>query len=281
MSYLSISSWSLHRHLGPLRLTYWDEEASIQREKQQEQPLLTSLLELPREAARRGYQALEICHFHFPESSDDFLLALSAAFEAASISFDTLLLDYGDITSHNDGRRTADIAFIKRWIAIASKTGAKRIRVIAGEAPPTDEAAIALSAKTLSALADYASALNVQIITENFKSLTSTSHAALSLLSQTHQRVGFITDFGNYKDPGKLEQIAATCSRSQSIHVKPTYDASGIPDAEELSAMLETVADSGYNGAYVLIYDGPGDMWEGLERVKALVQAQANMKLTS
>ncbi|MBD2869731.1 sugar phosphate isomerase/epimerase family protein [Paenibacillus arenilitoris] len=272
MSYLSVSTWSLHRLLGPLRLTVWDAESGSQLTRVQEQPQLLTLLELPGKAAARGYRAVEVCHFHFPSTESAYLEELRQAFRTAGVSLDTLLLDYGDLTSADEQRRVADLAFIRKWIGIASSCGAKQIRVVAGEAQPDDKAAIAISAAALAELAEYAAEFGVRVITENFKPLASTGESSLQLLAQAGSRVGFITDFGNYHGERKLAEIASTTPYSVSIHAKPTYDEAGYPDREQLIAYLDQVRQAGFDGAYVLIYDGPGDMWEGLERVKAIVE---------
>ncbi|AFC33248.1 xylose isomerase domain-containing protein [Paenibacillus mucilaginosus 3016] len=272
MSYLSVSTWSLHRLLGPLRWTQWDAETGTHVTLEQEQPEVLSLLELPREAAGRGYAALEVCHFHFPATDPAYLGRLREAFAAAGISFDTLLLDYGDLTSGDERRRAADVEFIRRWIGYASLAGAKQIRVVAGEAQPDDEEALRLSAGTLASLAAYASEHGVRVVTENFKPLTSTADSCLKLRSLAGEQVGFITDFGNFKSPAKYEELAAAIPGSVSVHAKANYDENGFPDEEEYLRCLEQVRAAGYNGAVVLIYDGPGDMWEGLERIRKIVE---------
>jgi len=270
-SYLSVSTWSLHRLLGPLRWTAWNAETGELETHMEEQPQTLTLLELPEEAARRGYQAIEVCHFHVPRTDTAYLAELRAAFLAANVRFDTLLLDYGDLTSEDERRRAVDIAFIRRWIDIAAQAGARQIRVIAGEASPTDGAAIAQSAASLAELADYAATVGVRVITENFKALTSTGASCMRLLQQAGDSVGIITDFGNFKGASKYDEIASTAPRSVSVHAKAAYDATGLPDVPEFVRCLEAVKAASFAGAYVLIYDGPGDMWEGLERIKRLV----------
>ncbi len=47
----------------------------------------------------------------------------------------------------------------------------------------------------------------------------------------------------------------------------------GIPDKEEFRRCLDLLKQANYNGPIVIIYDGPGDMWEGIERVKKIVEA--------
>ena len=276
MSYLSVSTWSLHRLLGPLRWTVWNSASGTHETQVQEQPLVHELLELPAEAAKRGFAAVEVCHFHFPSTEAEYLARLREAFTVAGISLDTLLLDYGDLTSTDGRRALADLEFAKRWIDIAAACGAKRIRVIAGEAPPTDEDAIRRSASALGELAAYGDARNVRVVTENFKPLTSIGASSLRLLELTGEKVGFITDFGNYAGEKKYEDIALLSPRSVSVHAKANYDEAGLPEEAEFRRCLDASRKSGFDGAYVLIYDGPGDMWEGLERIRRIVEPYVN-----
>jgi sugar phosphate isomerase/epimerase len=271
MSYLSISTWSLHRILGPLYWTHWNADAGTHLTQEQHQPQLITLLELPAEAAKRGYEAIEVCHFHFPATDAAYLKQLLNAFEDAGVSFDTLLVDYGDLTTSDEVRRTADLDFLRKWIGIASLCGAKQIRIIAGEALPEDESAIRQSAEALSELAEYAGLQGIKVVTENFMSLTSTGQSCMQLLGQTGPSVGMITDFGNFKGAAKYEEIAMTIPFSVSVHAKAAYDDLGFPDENEFVRCLDAVRAEGYDGAFVLIYDGPGDMWEGLDRIKQIV----------
>lgn len=274
-SCLSVSTWSLHRLLGPLRWTVWNAETGAHETHADEQPEVHALLELPAEAARRGYAAIEVCHFHFPSTDDAYLAELRASFAAAGVRFDTLLLDYGDLTSEDERRFAADLALIRRWIGVAARAGARQIRIVAGEAPPTDDAAIARSAAALAELAAYAEPLGVRVITENFKPLTSTGDSCLRLLDQAGDAVGMVTDFGNFKGDAKYDELAAIAPRSVSVHAKAAYDGEGMPDVPEFVRCLEAVKAAKFDGAYVLIYDGPGDMWEGLERIKRIVRPYA------
>lgn len=272
MPYLSVSTWSLHRLLGPLRLTKWDAETSAHVAYEQPQPEALSLLALPAEAAKQGYKAVEICHFHFPSTAPAYLQQLRGAFEAAGIRFDTLLLDYGDLTANEEARLQADTKLIRDWIDIAALAGARQIRIIAGDAESDDEDAIRRSAAALVELSDYAAERGVRVITENFRRLTSTGTSCVKLLAQTGEKIGMITDFGNFKSEAKYEEIASIVPRSVSVHAKAHYDGGGYPDEAEFRRCLDVVHSLKYDGAIVLIYDGPGDMWEGLNRIKRIVQ---------
>ncbi|WP_240159630.1 sugar phosphate isomerase/epimerase family protein, partial [Paenibacillus aceris] len=182
MPFLSLTSWSLHRLLGPLRWTRWDEATRTQITVAQDQPEHISLIELPEVLAAKGFTSLEVCHFHFPETSPDYLHSLKQSFTDAGLRFYTLLLEYGDISNSDTERRTLDIAWIKAWIDVAALAGAERVRVIAGDADPSDEQALARSAEALRELGRYGASRGVRVVTENFHSLTSVADNCLALL---------------------------------------------------------------------------------------------------
>lgn len=272
MPFLSLTTWSLHRNLGPLRWTKWEEEQGMPAISVQDQPETVSLLELPGVLKRKGFSSLEVCHFHFPDTSESYLRELRGSFERAGIRFYTLLADYGDITNKDEKRREADIEWMKGWIDVASAAGAERIRIIGGDADPADREAVALAAAQLQKLIDYARDKNVKVITENFHPLTSTADNCIALLDACGGELGLTSDFGNFKGPGKMQELGRTVPRSESIHAKAMTDENGIPDAEEFRRCLDIVKLHGYEGPITLVYDGPGDMWEGIDRVKALVE---------
>lgn len=269
MPFLSVTTWSLHRQLGPLRWTRWDAKAGRHATEIQTQPETLSLLELPAALAERGFKAADVCHFHIPDTGGTYLERLRRAFQEADVRFYTLLADYGDISSPDEARRRADIEWTKGWIDIAAAVGAERVRVVAGEADPADRKALDRSAEALRELADYAAARKVRVATENFKSLTSTADNCLYVADACGgpERIGFISDFGNLNASTKYEALSRIIPISDNIHAKAATDADGIPDRDELIRCMELVKAAGYEGPVTVVYDGPGDMWEGIERV--------------
>jgi sugar phosphate isomerase/epimerase len=251
--------------------TSWDEQNQTHSIKVEVQPELTSLLKLPALLAQKGFSALEIGHFHFPETSEAYLHKLKHSIYEAGIRFYTLLIDYGDISSGDETRRQADIAWIKVWIDIASTAGAERVRIIAGQAEPTDMEALARSAEALKLLSVYADSRGVKAITENFRPLTSVADNCLALLEACGDRLGLISDFGNFSGVNKYDDLTKTVSHSESIHAKAKTDENGFPDVKEFKQCLDIVKASGYEGPIVLVYDGPYDMWDGIDRIKDIV----------
>ncbi|MDR9854877.1 sugar phosphate isomerase/epimerase family protein [Paenibacillus sp. VCA1] len=272
MPFLSLNTWSLHRNLGPLRWTYWDEETKMQNTAIDDQPETIPLLDLPFLLHRNGFQAMELCHFNLPDTSPAYIQKLRDSIARSGIRLYALLADYGDITSPDEERREADVNWMKKWIDIASALGAERIRIIAGNADPADEDAVRLAAAQLQRLIQYASDKHVRIVTENFHALTSTAANCITLLDMCGEGLGLTTDFGNFSGEGKLAELGMTIPRSESIHAKAMTDAEGNPNEDEFKSCMDLVRSSGYEGPMTLVYDGPGDMWEGINRVKALVE---------
>lgn len=272
MSYFSLTTWSLHRSLGPLRWTRWDTENQTQVTRSDAQPELMKLVNLPATAASKGFRALDVCHFHIPDTSDTYLNTLREAFAQSNIKFYTLLLDYGDVSSADETRRQSDIAFIQKWIDIAAVVGAERLRVVAGESEADDTAALERAAAALRTLIAYGRDKGVQIITENFRSLTSTIDNCLYLRQACDGHLSFIADFGNFKSASKYDDLSKLIPHADNIHGKAHYDEMGLPDAPEFEQCLKVATMANYNGPITLVYDGPGDEWEGIDRVRKLVE---------
>ncbi|MGO4275461.1 sugar phosphate isomerase/epimerase family protein, partial [Paenibacillus sp. TAF58] len=270
MPFLSLTSWSLHRNLGPLRWTRWDENTRTQITNTEDQPEIISLLELPAVLAKKGFRSLEVCHFHFPDISESYLLRLKQAFKEADLQLYTLLIEYGDISSSDEMRRQSDIAWIKGWIDIAARSGAERVRVIAGDAEPTDQEALQRSVNALRDLSSYAAVQGVRVVTENFHSLTSIADNCLALMEGCGELLGLTSDFGNFKGIEKYSELAKTIPHSESIHAKAQTNADGYPDEAEFIRCMEVAKQAEYEGPLTLVYDGSGDMWEGIERVRRL-----------
>lgn len=258
--------------MGPLRWTIWNEDTQAQETAIQEQPMEFELIELPRLAAARGLTHLELCHFHFPARDEAYLTQLRHSFEAARVIFHTLLVDYGDISSPNPIRRESDINYLKGWIETAHKAGASAIRIVAGEQPAEDEASIARSIEALNRLRDYAASKKVAIVTENFRSLTSTVRSWSSVVTGEAHSFGTIVDFGNFAPHEKEEGIRYGAPLAHSIHAKPVYSSDDEVNEEEFCHLLTILTETKCTAPISIIFDREGNMWDGIERIQKIIK---------
>lgn len=258
MPTLSVSTWSLHRALGPtypsLDLTAGPREA--------QHPYGAghlTLLDTPDTVAALGIDKLEFVHFHFPRTDADYLATLRQRLDAAGVAPATLLIDAGDITAADAATRERDLARIKGWIDVAATLGAARARVVAGEASGDDGEAIARSTAGLAELADYGAARGVRVITENWRQLALAPAALTTILDALAGRVGLCADFGNYKGPGKYDDLRQIIGYAETVHAKADYPQPGQIDTADFTRCLDLARAANFDGDYVLIFDSPGD----------------------
>jgi sugar phosphate isomerase/epimerase len=255
----SVSSWSLHRTLG----RYVAPESAVHGGPFMEGPSESrglALLELPEALKRRGYGAVQICHFHLPSRSPEYLAQLRAALRNADIALETLLIDDGDLT---DPERADQVeAWMSQWLDVAAALGATRARLMVGRADPTP----ALIRECAARLARLASARpDVRIVIENWSGMLRDAPSVQAMLQETGDAVGLLIDLGNWHGPHKYEELARIASFAESCHAKCRFTGAE-PDAEDFRRSLQVLKDAGYNGPLALIYDGPeDDEWAMLE----------------
>ncbi len=272
MPTLALSSWSVHRALGPIYL----DLALTPGERRAETPYGAgdlALLDLPDAARAAGIADLEICHFHFPRTDAAYLAALRGRLAGAGVRLLTLLVDAGDISAADPAVRERDLSGIRGWIDVAATLGARSVRVVAGEseAKPGD-AALTYSSEGLTTLAKYARERGVGILTENWRALGMPPENLLAILDATGDAVGLCADFGNYKGAGKYDALAAILPRATTVHAKAEYDAAGAMDTTDICRCLDMARAAAFSGPYVLIFSSPGDERANIARLAATVR---------
>lgn len=238
----AVSSWSLHRTLT----------AGL------------SLLDLPGELARRGFDTVQLCHFHLSSREPDYLDELRSALGSAGVSLDCLLVDDGDLTG--DDAAAAE-SWIAGWLGVAERLGARRARVIAGRSAPSPDTLEASAA----ALLRLARGHSVRVVTENWHELLPDAASVRELFALVGDEVGFLVDLGNWTGPDKYDQLAAVAARAETCHAKAHSHADGL-DVEDYRRSLTVLRDAGFTGPLALVYDGPDpDEWAGLDAESAVV----------
>lgn len=263
----ALSTWSLHRTLG----SYYTDLPGVPRDDVAEprwgEPDV-SLLELPAELARRGYDTVQICHFNLPSRDAAYLASLKQALADAGVTLDALLVDDGDLTHPTDA--DAHEEWISGWLDVAVALGAHKARLVAGQQTPTAER-LSESARRLVRLARTHP--GVRVVTENWMELLPTAADVHTLLEQTDGEVGFLIDLGNWTGDTKYAELASVAPLAETCHAKCAFTADG-PDAEDFARCLDVLADADYSGPLALIYDGPdADEWAALETEQAIVAA--------
>jgi len=264
----AVSSWSLHRTLGQFAA----EDSAAGGGRFMDSPTSPNglpLLDLPAELRARGYDAMQICHFHLPSRSTGYQDELRAALADSGIVLDALLIDDGDLTAPNVADANRAESWIGGWLDTAVALGAQRARVCAGRSNPST-ATLQESVRRLVRLASAHP--KVRVVTENWMEMTPDAASVLALFEATGDAIGLLIDLGNWRGSGKYDELAAIASLAESCHAKCHFSADGA-DREDFRHSLDVLKASGYGGPLALIYDGPDDdEWAGLDAEYEIVR---------
>lgn len=257
----AVSSWSVHRTLGSFHSGDEIRADRVQSPRDVDPTGGLPLLDLPDELRRRGFDTVQICHFHLPTRHPDYLASLRARLENAGVTLDALLVDDGDLTHPTD----ADVhqAWISGWLDDAEALGARRARLVAGKQTPTPER-LESSGRRLAELA--AAHPGVRVVTENWMALMPSAAEVHAVLGAADGSVGFLIDLGNWKAPEKYDELASVAPLAETCHAKCHFTAEG-PDSKDFQRSLGVLRDHGTGDIpLALIYDGPDDdEWSALD----------------
>lgn len=265
----AVSTWSLHRLLGPT-YPYSPDPAKSAARQEPYGAGGASLIELPKQLAERGIYRLELCSFHLPSLDPAYLAEFRAAMKASGVLFQTLLVEDGDPSHPETGER--DIRWIAGWIEIAKALGAENMRVIAGKQKPSQDS-LQRALTNLTWLAAQAEGSGIRVVVENWFDLLPAPEQMNWLLDGLEGKIGLNGDLGNWSAPAKYADLADIMGRAELCHAKADYNASGL-DADDYGKCLEACRAAGYAGPFTLIYDSPffADEWDGILLQKAFIE---------
>ncbi|WP_413711538.1 sugar phosphate isomerase/epimerase family protein [Rhizobium sp. Rhizsp82] len=265
----AVSTWSLHRLLGPT-YPYSPDPAKSAARQEPYGAGGASLIELPKQLAERGIYRLELCSFHLPSLDPAYLAEFRAAMKASGVLFQTLLVEDGDPSHPETGER--DIRWIAGWIEIAKALGAENMRVIAGKQKPSQDS-LQRALTNLTWLAAQAEGSGIRVVVENWFDLLPAPEQMNWLLDGLEGKIGLNGDLGNWSAPAKYAGLADIMGRAELCHAKADYNASGL-DADDYGKCLEACRAAGYAGPFTLIYDSPffADEWDGILLQKAFIE---------
>jgi len=227
-----------------------------------------SLLELPEQLAAHGVASAQLCHFYLPTTEASYLAELRAAFDTAGVDLEVLLVDDGDVVHPETGAEQQ--RWLSGWIDVAEQLGAPRVRVPAGDQPPSEET-LDLSARRLRELA--AEHPGLRVLTENWKALLVDATVTRRLLDLLEGEVGLLIDTGNWDGEDKYRQIGAVAGVAECSQVKARESSPGVLDEADLERSLTVLREVGYAGRLSLVYAGSDDdEWGRLAQMQEIVR---------
>ena len=262
---IAISSWSFHNYF----------QSSREREFNLPGSMLV-LLDFPEMIVDRyRVHNFEFVAPHFASTEATYLGELknhlaSTHSRLVNIPLDIEEIDTaGGLSDPDEKVRDRVIEAAKKWIDIAHTLGASAVRCDPGAMDPADLTTTVSSYKKLAA---YGKSRSVQVIIENHGGVGSEHPEELVRLFKLvgASSIGALPDFGNFPDEATREKglrllfaYARVVSHAKGLQ----FNAAGNETQYDFSKCIAIAKEAGYKGVYSVEYEGPGDPYDGVQKV--------------
>lgn len=286
MTTIAVSSFSLLRVLGPLRLEVRDDDGTPQvlSIPLPQDHTLEQFIALARE--RLGVDAVELCQIQLDPADRARMARIRSALTDNNVRLLTMPIDVGNLAGATPDHRADDVRRIIEWIDVAADLGATYVRVNTGNpgsAGALDDRVALVAALQL--LSDHASSAGLRLLIENHGGLSSDPEYLLAVREAVgRDRVGILLDLGNFEPLVGISQarFAGQAPDDSGLDTGPAYDAIArlAPEATlvhakafdarsdgtpllDVDRALDIVAASGYAGPITVEWEGVhGDPWQ-------------------
>ena len=262
---ISISTWSLHNYFQSTR----EKEFNLPG------PML-ALLDFPEMIADRyKVHNLEFCAPHFASTEPAYLQELRGRLASTRSHLVNIPVDIeeiwtgGGLSDLDKKVRDAAVRASKKWIDISAAVGSKSVRCDPGKMDTKD---LAPTLESYKALAAYGKSKGIQVIVENHGGVGSEHPEELvSVFKRVGSSFfGALPDFGNFPDePTREKGLRVLFPYAHVVcHAKGLeIDASGAETKFDFPKCVEISKAAGYKGIYSIEYEGPGDPYQGVQKV--------------
>jgi sugar phosphate isomerase/epimerase len=262
---IAISSWSFHNYFQSTREREFNLPGSM-----------LVLLDFPEVMVDRyKVHNFEFVAPHFASTEATYLAELKKHLvtthsRLVNIPVDIEEIDAaGGLSDPDEKVRDRAIEAAKKWIDIAHTLGASSVRCDPGTMDPANLSTTVLSYKKLAA---YGKSRSVQVVVENHGRVGSEHPEELVTLFKLvgASSIGALPDFGNFADEATREKglrLLFTYARVVSHAKGLQFDAAGNETRYDFPKCIAVARNAGYKGVYSVEYEGPGDPYDGVQKV--------------
>ncbi len=262
---ICISSWSLHNYFKSTREKEFDLPGEM-----------LALLDFPEVMADKyKVHNLEFCAPHFASTDAAYLKELSARLAKAHSRVVNMPIDIqeiwakGGLSDPDKNIREAAVKASKKWVDIAAAIGSKAVRCDPGRMNPKD---LAPTVESYKAIAEYGKSKGVHVVIENHGGVGSEHPEELV---EVFKRVGCdfigaLPDFANFPDEAiRAKGLELLFPYARGIcHAKGLeFDSNGNETKFNFPRCIEISKKAGFKGVYSVEFEGPGDPYEGVQKV--------------
>ena len=263
--HIGISTWSFHNFFPSTR----DKDSTLPETR-------LVLMDFPEMIADRyKVHNLEFVAPHFASLESTYIQEVKGKLLRAHSHLVNIPVDIeeighaGGLSDPNPEVRENAIVASKKWIDIAKALGGRSVRCDPGSMNPAD---LTLTIDSYKQLAAYGRSKGIAVLIENHGGVGSEHPEELIKLFKGvgGSFVGALPDFGNFPDEEtRLRGLPLLFPYARTVcHAKGLeFDANGNETKFDFARCVEIAKHAGYKGVYSIEYEGPGDPYEGVQKV--------------
>ena len=248
MAKISVSSWSLHRHIGND----------------------LNLLDFPKIAREKfGMDAIELVNFQFESTERDYVDTLRKRVEENGQKVVHIAAGHGNISQRYESQRLEDVNVLFGWLDLAVHFGAPAIRIDTGQQEGALDLGITID--SYNRLAGRARELGLKITLENHGGISGDPANLVQIVESVGADVmGTCPDFGNFAPETRYNDIETVAPYAVIVHAK-TFEFG--PNGEETTIDFSRCAEifKNFSGYWSVEFEGPGDQYDGTRKTIQLI----------
>ncbi len=255
---IGVAGWSIHRRFFNKEVALLDYPALCKEEF--------------------GVSGVELNSPFFESTEDDYLDQLMANADKAGVKLIHISVDApGNLASLDEEERQATVAEHLKWGRIAGKLGCISYRANTGGSAEAPDDEMAACIKSWTELCADAAPRGVKVIIENHGGIAKYPDPIIRLIEAAgRDRAGACPDFGNWTEDVRYEATARMAPYAVVMHAKfHDFDEQGNHPAWDIARCVQLCKDGGFDGWYLIEFEGQKDDHEGVLRAIELLKALA------
>jgi len=255
MAQIGLAGWSIHRR-------FYAKEVK--------------LLDYPKLAREEfGLDIVELNSPFFDGTDDDYLTQLNANAAAAGVKMVHISVDgQGNLAALDEDERKQAVANHAKWLEIGAKLGCGSIRGNAGGTDAAPDPEIQACVKSFKELAAIGEKLGVKFAMENHGGISRDAGPMVKVFRAVGSSwVGACPDFNNFAADIRYAALEDVAPWAVVVHAKMLeFDEAGEEKNIDIGRCIRIFEQVGYDGYYLIEYEGPTDDHEGVLKSKALLE---------
>jgi sugar phosphate isomerase/epimerase len=244
------------------------KDASHKRDAKTEPGKQIDLFQFIDYCAEHGCQGAELTSYYFPPTVDrEFLLKIRrhAFLRGIAISGTAVGNTFTD-----GGKRTQEIAGVKKWIDHAEVMGAPHIRIFAGGTPNgiSGSQARSLCISAIEECCEYAGSKGIFLGLENHGGIVAEPDGVLEIVRAVKSPwFGVNLDTGNFHTDDPYADLARCAPYAVNVQIKVEITRRGQKnEPADLARVVKILREANYQGYVALEYEAAEDPWKAVPR---------------